>query len=79
MSDVISVLKDNIIILIPLLIIQLGLLVAALIHIFKHDSYRMGNRVIWVVVVIAVSTIGSLAYFLLGSKNDSDYGDDSDE
>ena len=34
----ISVLKDNIALLIPMLIVQVGLIIAALISIFKHNT-----------------------------------------
>ncbi|HBT94919.1 MAG TPA: hypothetical protein DEB24_01870 [Coriobacteriia bacterium] len=52
--------------LLPVLIIQLGLLVAALIHIFRHRTYRVGNRVIWVVVCVLVNIIGPVLYFAIG-------------
>jgi len=52
--------------LIPLAIIQLGLMVAALIHIFRHESYRMGNRVLWVVLCLLINIIGPVLYFTIG-------------
>ncbi|MDR2036134.1 MAG: PLDc N-terminal domain-containing protein [Coriobacteriales bacterium] len=52
--------------LIPLIIIQLGLMIAALISIFRHKTYKNGNRVLWVVVVILINTIGPILYFILG-------------
>ena len=53
-------------ILIPLALIQMGLLAAALVHIFRHNSYRRGNRVLWVILSICLSTIGPILYFCLG-------------
>jgi uncharacterized membrane protein YqjE len=52
--------------LIPLTLIQLGLMVAALIHILKHDTYRTGNRVVWILVCLLVNVIGPILYFIIG-------------
>ena len=56
--------------LIPLAIIQLGLLIASLIHIFTHQTYRVGNRVIWVIVCILVNIIGPVLYFAIGKEEE---------
>jgi len=52
--------------LIPLAIIQVGLMVAALIHIFKHDTYKTGNRLMWILICVCINTIGPILYFVLG-------------
>jgi len=57
-------------VLIPLVVIQVGLMVAALIHIFTHKRYRFGNRIIWVIIVVVVNTIGPIVYFVLGRGDD---------
>jgi len=46
--------------------IQIGLMIAALVHIFRHKTYRIGNRVIWVVVCLLVNIIGPVLYFAIG-------------
>jgi len=51
---------------IPLLLIQLGLAVAALVHIIRHPNYRFGNRIFWIIIVLVVSVIGPVLYFALG-------------
>ena len=38
--------------LIPLIIVQFGLLIYVLHHIFTHSAYKHGNRMIWVIIVI---------------------------
>ena len=53
-------------ILIPLALIQLGLMVAAIVHILRHKSYRIGNRVIWIIVCLLVNIIGPVLYFTIG-------------
>jgi hypothetical protein len=58
--------------LIPLVVIQLGLAAAALIHIFKHDTYKIGNRAVWIIVSLCVNIIGPVLYFVLGRGEESD-------
>jgi hypothetical protein len=53
-------------VLVPLVLIQIILMVSALVSIFRHTSYKMGTRVLWVVVVVVVNTIGPILYFVLG-------------
>ena len=52
--------------LIPLAIIQLGLMIASLIHIFTHKTYRVGNRILWVIICVLINTIGPVLYFAIG-------------
>lgn len=57
-------------ILLPLIIAQFILMIVALVHILKHDQYRVGSRVIWIVVVILFQTIGPIIYFIIGRGED---------
>jgi len=57
--------------IIPLAILQLGLMIAALVHIFTHSTYKVGNRIIWVVVVLCLNTLGPVLYFFLGRDVDN--------
>jgi len=59
-------------ILIPLAVIELALMIASLIHILTHRKYRMGNRVIWVIVCILINIIGPILYFTLGRGEEKD-------
>ena len=70
-----SILKDNLMLIVPLIIVQLILLVSALVHIFTHKKYRKGNRAIWVLVAILINTLGPILYFVLGS----DSGESNDD
>ena len=53
-------------VLIPLALIQFGLMIAALIHILRHDTYRVGNRAMWLIISILLSVIGPVLYFCIG-------------
>ncbi|SHO51996.1 PLD nuclease N-terminal domain-containing protein [Anaerocolumna xylanovorans] len=65
-----SQLKEYLPFLIPLFLIQLGLMIAALVHIFRHKNYRIGNRVLWVILAVALNTIGPVLYFTIGRGED---------
>jgi hypothetical protein len=59
-------LKEYLPFLIPILIIQYGLMIAALVHILRHKNYRIGNRVVWIIISVVVNTIGPILYFTIG-------------
>lgn len=57
--------------LIPLIILQLALLAYTIIHILKHDTYKRGNRILWLIVaIIGMEFIGPIIYFIFG-RDDS--------
>ncbi|MFD3445730.1 PLDc N-terminal domain-containing protein [Microbacteriaceae bacterium 4G12] len=55
--------------LIPIIIIEIGLTIAALVHIFTHKKYRVGNRVLWVILSF-VQIIGPVLYFIIGRSDE---------
>jgi len=61
-----AILKEYLPFLIPLVIIQFLLGIAALIHVLRHPHYRFGNKVMWVLVVMLIQFIGPALYFGLG-------------
>jgi len=65
-----NLLLDYLPVLIPLAVIQLGLMIAALVHICTHETYRMGSRTIWIVVCVVVNVIGPILYFILGRSDE---------
>ena len=52
--------------IIPFAAIQFGLLIAALVHIFKSQSYRLGNRTVWVLICLFGGFVGVVVYFIIG-------------
>ena len=52
-------------VLIPIMIVESALTIAALVHIFTHKTYKTGNRVLWVVLSF-VQIIGPVLYFVIG-------------
>ncbi len=55
--------------IIPLLIVELVLVGFTLYHIFTHEHYKRGNRLLWVVVtIVGMNLIGPVLYFLIGKE-----------
>ncbi|EQF28834.1 phospholipase D/nuclease family protein [Clostridioides difficile CD160] len=52
--------------LLPVIILNLILVVTALIHIIKHPNYKIGNKAIWILLVLFISIIGPILYFTIG-------------
>lgn len=52
--------------LVPIIVIELGLAIAAFIHVLTHKNYRFGNRIFWIVIVLVVEIIGPILYFTVG-------------
>lgn len=58
--------KQNIPFLIPIIIIEIVLMVSAVVHIIKHDKFRFGNNLIWILISIFIQIIGPIIYFTIG-------------
>lgn len=52
--------------IIPLVIAQFALAIAALVHVLRHPKYRFGNKVIWIIIVLFVNIVGPVLYFAIG-------------
>lgn len=53
---------------IPLLLIEAGLMVIALLDIVRRERVRGGNKVVWILVVVLVGVVGPIAYLLFGRQ-----------
>ena len=63
-------LKDILPFLIPLIIVEFGLLAYTLHHILTHQHYKRGNRVLWIIVtLVGMEFIGPVLYFVLGKED----------
>ena len=57
-------------ILIPIAIAEIVLLIVTLVHIFKHDTYKHGNRILWVIVaLVGMQFWGPILYFVFGKED----------
>ena len=56
--------------LIPLVIAEFALFGYTLYHILTHNTYKRGNRVLWLVITIVfMNFVGPILYFLLGKED----------
>jgi len=55
--------------IIPLMILELALMVIALIDVIRREPERVRwNKVLWIVIIVAVNIIGPIAYLLFGRQ-----------
>ncbi|WOO89548.1 PLD nuclease N-terminal domain-containing protein [Mollicutes bacterium LVI A0078] len=52
--------------LLPIILIQLTLMIVAVIHILRHDNFKVGNKALWLIIVIFINLIGPILYFAIG-------------
>jgi hypothetical protein len=65
----ISVLMKYIPLLIPVVVIELGLMIAALIDLIRREQTN-GPKWIWILVIVLVNFIGPIIYFIVGRKEE---------
>jgi len=65
-----EILRQYIPFLIPVAILELGLLISALVHLLRHKRTRNLSVGIWVVIIVVVNIIGPVLYFLIGREED---------
>jgi hypothetical protein len=61
--------------LIPILLLELGLMIFALVNIITRKQVRGGNKVVWILVVVLIQIIGPIVYFAFGRKEEIVDGD----
>lgn len=52
--------------LVPVLLIDIALALAAVKHILRHPRYRFGNRAMWLLIVVFLLLFGPIIYFVFG-------------
>ena len=62
-------------VLAPLALLQLGLMIFALIHAVKAKSFKVGNKVLWIVLIVLIDIIGPVLYFIIGRGDGDDGGE----
>lgn len=60
-------------ILLPILLLQVGLMIFALLDLRKMGTPKHLDKKIWIIVIVFVSWFGPIAYFLIGR---GEYRDD---
>jgi len=55
-------------VVIPLLVIQVGLIVWALVDLTKRERVKGGSKVVWVLVILIFEFIGPILYLAWGRE-----------
>lgn len=56
--------------LLPLVLIDLGIVIYCIVDLFKPDRrVRGGNKIVWLIIILLVSTLGWVAYLLIGRED----------
>lgn len=56
--------------IVPLLLVDIGLIVYALIDLFKSDRHVRGDsKLVWALIIVIFGTLGPLAYLFFGRKD----------
>ena len=54
----------------PVVVIQLGLLIAGLIDLGREERrVRGGNKLVWALIIVFVNLIGPIIYFVAGRED----------
>ena len=62
--------NEDILLIIPLAVIQLSLLGFALYDLVKRDRVRGGNKLVWGLLIVFVGIIGPILYLAIGREED---------
>jgi hypothetical protein len=63
--------EQILLLLVPVILIQLGLMIAALIDLERAERrVRGGRKVVWALIIVFVNIIGPIVYFAAGRENE---------
>ena len=64
-----ELIKQYLPLLIPVVLIELGLMVIALVDLIRRSRTR-GPKWVWVLVIVLINFIGPIIYFVAGRKEE---------
>lgn len=64
--------------IIPVFLLEMGLLIWALIDVIRRERVKGGNKVVWILIIVLVNIIGPIVYFLFG-REEGPAEDDSEK
>ena len=63
--------EQILLLLVPVILIQLGLMIVALIDLERTERrVRGGSKVVWALIIVFVNIIGPIIYFAAGRENE---------
>ena len=64
--------------LLPLILLELGLMVFAIVDIARKKKTKNLSPLIWIIIILCVNTIGSIIYLIFG-RAEAEVKDDKDD
>ena len=65
-----DVVREYLPILIPIIILEIGLMLYSLRNVLKHDRYKFGSRTMWILIVVFIQIIGPILYLTIGREEE---------
>jgi len=62
--------SSDILMLLPVILIEMGLAVAGMIDLVKREKVTGDNKLLWGAIILFVGIIGPVAYFIFGRRED---------
>lgn len=59
--------SDVLMVLVPLVLLQLGLMIAGYVDLARRDGVRGGKKWVWALVML-ISFLGPILYFVIGRE-----------
>jgi len=63
----IALLKQWLPLLVPVIVLEFGLMIAALVDLIRREKTK-GPKWVWVLVIVLVNLFGPIIYFLVGRE-----------
>jgi len=57
--------------IVPIALLEIGLMIWALVDVIRRDYVRGNNKVVWILVIVIINIIGPIIYLLLGRSDGS--------
>ena len=61
----IEIIQKYLPLIIPIALLQLGLMIAALVDVIRRERTK-GPKWVWIIVVVVFNLLGPIAYFIFG-------------
>ena len=62
--------------LIPLVILELGLMIIALVDLTRREKVRGDSKLVWALIIILINLIGPIVYLIGGRGEEKEEGED---
>lgn len=63
--NAIAIIQKYLPLIIPIVLLELGLLIAALVDVIRREKTK-GPKWVWIIVVVVFNLLGPIAYFIFG-------------